>query len=104
MYHQIPQNVPSTSVVDEQEVVDSFLSSRRAKYTRLGYERDIRQVLGDPAAFIKIARADTMKEKMMLIKWIGEKKEELDGSSIRAYFTGVKSLCDFAEVYMPWKN
>lgn len=89
---------------DMKQVYDTFLSSRRSKDTRAGYEKGLLLILGDPVAFLELASRDPFSAKMKLITWASTNPRGITASSMRTYFIGVKSLCDTAEIYLPWKN
>ncbi len=96
-------SVPSLEV-DMKQVYETFIASRRSAATKRNYVRDLSLVLGDPVTFLELARKDPFSAKMKLIAWASANPRGVKPSSMRAYFIGVKSLCDTAEIYLPWKN
>jgi integrase len=97
------------SAIDEvssEKLVEQFLASRNSNYTRRNYTMHLPLVVGDPVEFLDLAAISPKRAKFKIIDWITSHKEkaDLESSTMQAYLTGVKSLCDYAELALPWKQ
>ena len=92
------------STFDVKRTLEQFLETRTSKFTRRNYERQIREVLGDPLAFLTLASQDPREAKFRIVDWITSRKQEVSSSTLRTYLVSVKSLLDYAEITLPWKS
>jgi hypothetical protein len=97
------------SAIDEvsrEKLVEQFLATRNSNYTRRNYTMHLPLVVGDPVEFLDLAAISPKRAKFKIIDWITSHKEkgDVEGSTLQAYLTGLKSLCDYAEISLPWKQ
>ena len=82
----------------------SFLASRRSPVTRRFYQSWGNMVLGDPVAFLKLAREDRPAAERTVLEYVLKNRGRVSGATLRNYLAAVRSYLDFYEVPFGWRR
>jgi hypothetical protein len=95
----------TTSTTDNtMSEFQAYLSTLRSEATRTGYEIWARKAVGDPDAFIRLARSDRLKAEEQLTRFMVEARTHAGGSTLRNYRAAVKGFLDYYEVSIAWRK
>ncbi len=98
------QKVGSDLVLDDHQLYEEFLNAK-SHFTQLSYRKNISYLTGgDPAAFLTLARNNRWQATHLLINWVLEVRDRLRAGTVRSRLGSVKSMCDYAEISLPWKK
>jgi hypothetical protein len=103
-----PNGTWSTQSVEQVEETvsrfEEFLEGLRTKATRVNYSWGIKYVLGDPDAFLLLAKSDRKKAEEKLVDFIKRERGRVAPSTLVNPFAGIKSFLDFYEVDLNWRK
>jgi hypothetical protein len=83
---------------------DSFLLTRISEATRIGYNEWVRKLVGDPDAFLSLARADRQKAEQLVADAIVAYRSKAGGARIKTLVSATKSFLDYYDVPLSWKR
>ncbi|MCH8022499.1 MAG: tyrosine-type recombinase/integrase, partial [Thaumarchaeota archaeon] len=81
-----------------------YLNTRREEATRKNVFKFIRYIVGDPNAFLKLAKNDKRKAEECLIQFVVEKRESLASSSITVQMSAMKGYLEYFDVVLNWRR
>ncbi len=85
-------------------MIKDFLLVLANSQTRVMYDFAIHSLLKDPDEFVKIANSDKKKAENMLLKRIIERRGEIAATTLKMYFSCVRTFLDDEEVKLNWKK
>jgi len=95
------QQVQSATRMSE---FDSFLLTRISQATRVGYAEWVRKLVGDPDAFLALAKTDRQKAERLVADSIVAYRSKAGGARIKTLVSATKSFLDYYEVQLSWKK
>jgi hypothetical protein len=102
--------------LSDVQLVEQFFRSLRSEATRKGYYKSLSYVLGYDrfgreraiaklASFVEFSRKNPRITEFKIIDWVlARKGTSIAGATLRTYVSATKSLLDYANVSLGWKQ
>lgn len=94
------QTPPATRTSEFQ----SFLLTRISQATRVGYAEWIGKLVGDPDAFLTLARTDRQGAERLVADSVVAYRSKAGGARIKTLVSATKSFLDYYDVVLSWKK
>lgn len=83
---------------------ETFLDTLRSETTRTSYHDWANLMVGDPNAFIQLARTDRLAAEKVLIDFTVKHRQSVSGTTLRNYRAAVKSFLNYYDVPLSWRK
>ena len=81
-----------------------YLQTRREEKTRINLHKFLRSIVGDPNAFLELAKDDKHKAEECLINYVVEKRGKLAPTTVTVFMSALKGFLEFNEVSLNWRK